>query len=399
MLRSFLIVLMFAPFIMNAQSAFDFDMHHSNSEKAAPNYHDNFKLTQGVVYVLTVSGTFSIYEAKEWGKNCGNAETKPLTASKGITNASVGFDPQFTFAQPISKCGKLTVPFRDSYFEISLDGGLHWQIPESNNSYNPEHIYVFELIGDNHPIQIRPRLSDNSSSYGLLNFTLIRKTNGAKSNVKLKRDIVIRKEIAPIRFTDKNENEAVEDAVGEDTPTLEFDSEAAFLVPDMVSNTDGAPDGVISAGIITDEDEVKVSENAFTPTPKPFNTALEGDSLIMPPPFHSTAIRYAETFNVENKFVFIEIWDNSQEDGDTVSLFLNGNRILADALLSHKKRVLKIELGEGDNSIVMYAHNLGTIGKNTASIKITDKTKVYHRHLESDLQTSEAIKILSELKN
>ena len=379
-------IIISVPILIMGQSNFKFDMHRVD-EKKDPIYVDDYKLNQGVVYVLTVSGTFSIWESDQWAKTCGSPESKPILSSKRSGNGSVGLDPQFTFAQPREKCGKLAPPFRDSYFEFSLDGGVNWQIPSSRTAFNLEHIYVYEIIGDNQPIQVRHRLTDNSNSYGVLNFTLIRKISGKISKIKLTPDRVIKKEVEVHLALDLDEG--VSDDM-EYTPAIE-------VTPTIIA-TDGFADGT-DAGV-----KSIASETGFIISPEPFVlpepvVELIHDSLIMPWPYRSTAVKYTETLNVQNRFVFIEIWDNSEEDGDTVSLFLNGKRVLAGALIVHEKRLLKVELNEGPNSLIMYAHNLGMIGKNTASIKITDKSRVYHRQLESDMHTSAAIKLLAKIKD
>lgn len=352
------------------QTTFQFDMHAFPS-KQRDIYVDNYRLHKAQAYVLTVAGTFSIWESGKWDKSCGEIELRPITPSRKSNNGAVGFDPQYAFAQPIVNCGSTLPPYRESYFEVSLDGGKQWQVLTSRNTYNKEHIYVFDIIGKEEPIQVRRRLNDNSGSYGVLTFTIIPNAISKKSTKTSFTPDVISEEL--VIKDDFSDGEAA------DAPAIEMEPIDIRKTEKVVKLDDDS----------SREPEEEVAE---TPIPSP-NAEMMGDSLIMPLPYRSTALSFVEGIQVKNRFVFIEIWDNSEEDGDTISLFVNGTRVLAETKLTKEKRVLKVELAEPQNTVAMYAHNLGSIGKNTASIKITDKEKVYHRQLESDMGISAAIEI------
>lgn len=101
-----------------------------------------------------------------------------------------------------------------------------------------------------------------------------------------------------------------------------------------------------------------------------------------------------KAIEVKTREVNIEIWDNDKEDGDIVSLKLNGKWILQNREVKKEPYKLKLSLSTGENILIMQAENLGTRGNNTAAIRVDDgisppQTSV----LNSDMGKSEAIKI------
>jgi len=78
-------------------------------------------------------------------------------------------------------------------------------------------------------------------------------------------------------------------------------------------------------------------------------------------------------FEVESRFVILEIWDNAQVDGDTISLNFNGKWILEDYGLVKGKERIFIKLEEDkENEIIFFAKNVGRIPPNTTSITLID---------------------------
>ncbi|MBC7938104.1 MAG: hypothetical protein H7Y86_22370 [Rhizobacter sp.] len=106
-----------------------------------------------------------------------------------------------------------------------------------------------------------------------------------------------------------------------------------------------------------------------------------------------------KTIEIENDKVRLDLYDNGEIDGDSISVFLNGK-----LLMSHKKltaqpltvNLLKEDLLE-NNELVMYAENLGAIAPNTALMVVTDGTKRYEVRITSDLQKSGTIKFVKKV--
>jgi hypothetical protein len=64
--------------------------------------------------------------------------------------------------------------------------------------------------------------------------------------------------------------------------------------------------------------------------------------------------------------VTLKLWDDAEVDGDTVSVLLNGEPVLARECLRHRPVKLRLDLGYGHNFVEVIAHNEGRIPPNTA---------------------------------
>lgn len=124
------------------------------------------------------------------------------------------------------------------------------------------------------------------------------------------------------------------------------------------------------------------------------NTASEVPETIIQPQtkFEKRSTTVLQTIQVKNKTVNVDLYDNGEVDGDSISLFYNGKLLLAGKRLSEKPISLTITV-EDDvvNELVMYAENLGTIPPNTALMIVTDGPKRYEVRITSDLQKSGVI--------
>jgi hypothetical protein len=102
-----------------------------------------------------------------------------------------------------------------------------------------------------------------------------------------------------------------------------------------------------------------------------------------------------ETVTVESATVKVELYDNGEVDGDSISVFYNGKVLLAHKRLSEKPITLEIPIDfSGVNELVMYAYNLGTIPPNTALMIVRDGSKRYEVRITSDLKKSGTIRFI-----
>jgi hypothetical protein len=85
---------------------------------------------------------------------------------------------------------------------------------------------------------------------------------------------------------------------------------------------------------------------------------------------------------VKSDSVVIEIWDAEVEDGDKIDLYQNDKLILKNFEILNKKKILTINLENGQNTFRIQALNEGEKGRNTATIQIIDNKEIF------DLTTS-----------
>lgn len=141
-----------------------------------------------------------------------------------------------------------------------------------------------------------------------------------------------------------------------------------------------------------------ISEIAKNGTPAEVsiqNIAIEKtpDSVTTPKvKFEKRSNTVLETISVKNKTVKVDLYDNGEIDGDSISLFYNGKLLMSSKRLSEKPISLTITVEDNvENELVMYAENLGTIPPNTALMVVTDGNKRYEVRITSDLQKSGVI--------
>jgi hypothetical protein len=108
--------------------------------------------------------------------------------------------------------------------------------------------------------------------------------------------------------------------------------------------------------------------------------------------FEHRTNKVLKTIEVEKKTITVDLYDNGEIDGDTVSVFFNGKLLVASKKLSDKPLSLKLEVEEDkDNELTMYAENLGSIPPNTALMVVKDGDTRYEVRITSDNQKNGTI--------
>jgi len=110
--------------------------------------------------------------------------------------------------------------------------------------------------------------------------------------------------------------------------------------------------------------------------------------------FEERRISYVKNLTFDSDRLTVKIWDHQEEDGDLISIYLNGELVLSKHLLTNDFREFDIQLDtEKPNDFLLYAHNLGEISPNTVSVEITSATKSEKMTLNSYLRSCEAVLI------
>lgn len=85
-------------------------------------------------------------------------------------------------------------------------------------------------------------------------------------------------------------------------------------------------------------------------------------------------IKEGVELDVTTMSIEIAIWDGQNADGDTVSLYYNGECILKEFSLTTKREYFTLDINPRTaNSLVLYAHSQGKLGFTTATIAIDGK--------------------------
>jgi len=97
------------------------------------------------------------------------------------------------------------------------------------------------------------------------------------------------------------------------------------------------------------------------------------------------------TVQVNQNTFDLFLYDDASEDGDIVSVYLNGSWIIENYTLTNAgKTFYSIPINAGNNDLVIVACNTGKSGPNTCGIKINGGS---HISLNPDLLTGQAVRI------
>jgi hypothetical protein len=102
---------------------------------------------------------------------------------------------------------------------------------------------------------------------------------------------------------------------------------------------------------------------------------------------------FSQVVNFKADSLEISLYDNGEIDGDTVSVFMNGEVLLSRQGLkaSAIKKTIYITQANEEFTLVMFAENLGKYPPNTGLLVVHDGEDVYNLRFSSDLQKSSGI--------
>ena len=95
----------------------------------------------------------------------------------------------------------------------------------------------------------------------------------------------------------------------------------------------------------------------------------------------------------KNDSLVLSLYDNGIVDGDTVSVFVNGDAVISRQMLKSVATKKTIYISNNTDSVllVLFAENLGTIPPNTGLLTVRDGDEVYQVHFTADLQKNASI--------
>jgi hypothetical protein len=91
--------------------------------------------------------------------------------------------------------------------------------------------------------------------------------------------------------------------------------------------------------------------------------------------------------------VKVELYDNGEIDGDSISLYLNNDLLLQHYKLTAEAKVLLVPIDKSlpVNRLVLFAENLGKLPPNTALMEITVHGKTYELFLSTDYRRNACV--------
>lgn len=116
----------------------------------------------------------------------------------------------------------------------------------------------------------------------------------------------------------------------------------------------------------------------------------------IPKPHHLNGrrVNIDQKVTVKDTVILLDVWDRGKIDGDRISLYLNGEKILDDYTVVKAKKQIVLHLKPGKNYLVMHALNLGRIPPNTAAIEVVDDVTSKQITLNSNLRRSGGLELV-----
>jgi hypothetical protein len=103
-----------------------------------------------------------------------------------------------------------------------------------------------------------------------------------------------------------------------------------------------------------------------------------------------------KTLTMQNRRISMKVWDNSIEDGDIISIYVNGKKKYSNIYLTTKPQEFLLDLQPGENTITAHAESFGKSEPNTAAIKVSDGKNEQLLTLSASKNQEEMIKIVVE---
>ena len=137
-----------------------------------------------------------------------------------------------------------------------------------------------------------------------------------------------------------------------------------------------------------------MSSDTTAIVPVPVNPEIKEKEVLVEE-FAKRKNSYSKEITIVSDSIRLSFYDNGDIDGDSISVFLNGQPIVANQLLSPRALNVYIALDPTKeiNEISMFANNLGKLPPNTALMVISDGDNRHELYLSSSLTSNAAVRL------
>jgi hypothetical protein len=137
------------------------------------------------------------------------------------------------------------------------------------------------------------------------------------------------------------------------------------------------------------------SQESKTSALSPEAPIIQADIIKIKENFKKRKQIVSKQIEVGSDSLRLSFYDNAEVDGDSISVFLNGNLVVAHQELNERAFNVYIQLDSTRevNEVSMFAENLGKYPPNTALMVLTDGDKRYETFLSSDFKGNATIRI------
>ena len=203
----------------------------------------------------------------------------------------------------------------------------------------------------------------------------------------------------------------------QDIPVTKTPQQVIIKQPDIVSTDKlpGAPNKTMTKSVITKVETKKPdvinASTAKVTTAVSTDIATENKAIVLSPvmsvvklPTIDVTLKaaliagrksdFSQEVNFKSDSLQISLYDNGEIDGDTVSIFMNGEILLSKQLLkatAYKKTIYLTPGKDDEFTLVMFAESLGKYPPNTGLLVIRDGNDIYNLRFSSDFQKNAGI--------
>ncbi len=161
---------------------------------------------------------------------------------------------------------------------------------------------------------------------------------------------------------------------------------------DIVSNNPVKQTAVVPASTSPQQKEVKKEPvTTVSVIPKPEKPLIEITSKAAS--VEGRKSEFSQVVSFKSDSLELSLYDNGEIDGDTVSVYMDGQVIMSKQGLkaSAIKKTIYITPGNEDFTLVLFAENLGKYPPNTGLLVVHDGEDVYNLRFSSDFQKNTGI--------
>jgi WD40 repeat protein len=149
-------------------------------------------------------------------------------------------------------------------------------------------------------------------------------------------------------------------------------------------------DSVPAPAVVEKEIPMPVMATPKQEPPPPKDVVMASHDI--PAQIMGRTVKKTQTIKTSKSTLDIYVYDNGIIDGDTLSLFFNGNWLLKNFGVNKTKKKITLKFNQNSNNyLVLFAENLGRKPPNTAVIEYSDENGNHIVRLSSDLSLCSAV--------
>jgi hypothetical protein len=146
--------------------------------------------------------------------------------------------------------------------------------------------------------------------------------------------------------------------------------------------------------------DIKATEAATIAEKPQVKTTEPEKAIVIPPAIEKRVNNTIQTVSVASDSLVLSFYDNGVVDGDSISVYVNGENVISKVKLKEAavKKTIYLASENGETKLTLVAENLGSIPPNTGLLIIQDGTEKYQIRFSADMETNASVIIKKKKK-